>query len=191
MVAPEVVAVMLGPKWAMAVPFLRVLAIAQLFNVLMTGTGYVLVTLGHIRRSTLIPWSQVTAFAILAFVVFPGALVLDLAWIRLASMACSVIVSFWLMHTMLPFMSLWRFIAHVWRPIFASGAMAIAIYVASSTIAGPEAMKLAIKVTLGAVVYLAALLFAWLTSGRPKGAETYCLEKAATVTSKLSTVKMP
>jgi len=175
--ASEIVLLLLGSKWTPAIPFLQILAFCELGNAFLNGSGYILLTLDKIRRSVAIAWSQVVALVIGVLILFPDAGALQIAWLRVASVACGVLVAIWMVRGVLPGLRNRDVAANAYRPILASVLMAITLYMLADVVRLPVLPMFLIKVIVGAVVYVLAMVVLWRLSGRPVGAETYIIDK--------------
>jgi lipopolysaccharide exporter len=85
LVAHDAVLVLLGAKWLFVVPFVQVLALANVVEAITTSGRYVLLTMGKIRSTALVNWLQVVLFAIGALLVLPEGDALQLASIRVVT----------------------------------------------------------------------------------------------------------
>jgi O-antigen/teichoic acid export membrane protein len=178
LVASEIVSLLLGPKWMLVVPLLQVLALVEAGNALLTGSGYILLTMGRVRSTAAIAWSQVLSLAVLALVVFPGAGALEIAWLRVASVACGVLVAIAILRGVVPGLRTRDVMANAWRPVLGTGVMVGVILALGEAVELAVLSALLTKVLLGAVVYVLSISALWVLSGRPIGSETYAMEKA-------------
>ena len=124
-----------------------------------------------------IAWSQVVALVIGVLILFPDAGALQIAWLRVASVACGVLVAIWMVRGVLPGLRNRDVAANAYRPILASVLMAITLYMLADVVRLPVLPMFLIKVIVGAVVYVLAMVVLWRLSGRPVGAETYIIDK--------------
>ena len=181
LVAPQLVPLMLGPQWTMAVPMVQVLAVAYLASAMLSSTTCLFITLERVKALALFVWAQVGLFVLLAFVVFPSAQAMQVAWLRLAvSMVSDLALVALLLHVFKP-LCLRDMLAGVLRPLLATAAMAAGLWLldlrrgqAGATFA-PQAMLTA-KVVAGAALYTSTLVLLWHTAGQPAGAEAYVLD---------------
>lgn len=177
LVAREVVALMLGEKWLMAVPFVEILALVSLASAMLSSAGYLLITLGHVRAFAAYSWLQVALFSILALGFFPSAGALQVAWIRLAISGVSLAFFMTLLLRRFPPLTLGDLARSAVRPLLAVLAMAASIHGLAAAWATPSPLlSLLAKMVLGACVYCAVVTALWLAAGRPRGAEAYLLE---------------
>lgn len=184
LVAEEAVHVLLGAKWLFAVPFVQLLALIYVVQAISTSAGYVMITLGHIRANSLIFWSQVLLFAILAILAFPQAGAEDIAGLRLLSSLAGLLMTFGLLKRILSVVTLGDVSRTVYRPLLAAGAMAIALTQLSAQFDINPAVMLFAKIGVGAVVYLSVIAAAWWAAGKPQGAETYLLSHLSGITGR-------
>jgi O-antigen/teichoic acid export membrane protein len=135
-----------------------------------------MLALGRAKVSALGAWASVLLFAILATVVFRAG-AYEIATLRLAVGAFGLVTFFFLVKRELRTLRLREVLASIWRPCVASVAMALVI-VALPFDTWPAMAQLLIKVSLGATVYVVAMLALWRLAGCPEGGESYLLEKS-------------
>jgi O-antigen/teichoic acid export membrane protein len=179
LVAPEIVPLVLGTKWLLAVPLLQVRALAEAGQALLTGAGYILLTMGKVRSTAVIAWAQVLGLVVPALVLFPQADALEIAWLRVASVVIGVFVSVALLRGALAGLRQRDVGANAWRPLLASGVMAVVVVGLGGVVQGSLWIALLVKVFVGAVAYVLGLLVLWILAGRPVGGETYVIEKTS------------
>ncbi len=176
LVAPQVVPLMLGPQWAMAIPLVQILAIACLANAVLSSATCLLITLERVKVLALFTWAQVALFAGLAFGLFAGAHALQVAWLRLAvSLVSDLAFMAVLVHVFKP-LRMADLLRGVLRPVLAALGMAAGLQLLEGHWGQTSAPAvLATKVLLGAALYSAAVLLLWLAAGQPEGAESTLL----------------
>ena len=177
LVANEVVRLMLGEKWLIAIAYIQILAIVNVITSIKTSWGYVLLTLGRIRTLAVYAWIQVAFFAVGAFFVFPTGGAMKIAWLRLIISLAGIVLFPWLLMQALPVLRLWDMLRSVLRPLIAVGAMAVCVTSLGSLTGIPLLLVLLIKIVIGALSYIIVELFLWRIVGRPEGAESYILAK--------------
>lgn len=180
LVAPEIVPLLLGTKWMQAVPFLQTLALCEVGNAFLSGSGYILLTMGKARQSAVIAWSQVLSLAAAVVVLFPNADALEIARLRVASVVCGVLVAIWMVRGVLPGLRNRDVAANAWRPVLAAMVMAAVLLLLDEVLRAPAFPAFLVKVFVGATVYVLSVLVFWILSGRPAGAETYAMERIGT-----------
>jgi len=170
-VAAPLTRLALGPGWEQAVPVLQVLGVA--------GT---MLVFGHLSQHLL------SAHALLGRLV---GITLGGAALRVglllalipgfggtgAAMAAAIAIC--VEQGLMVATALQRFqigfgglAAQVWRPVLAAGVMAAALWVFGMGWVSVDSLEaLAVSVVVGAGVFAAALVGAWLLAGRPAGAE--------------------
>jgi lipopolysaccharide exporter len=170
LVAPDMVAVVLGPKWAAAAPLMPWLAVGGgIFGLTLSVKIMVSVT-GNARLNAMCSW----AFAAL---LLPATVVAGLRWgvvgIAAARLAVTVLffpVMFYTLMQVIPITA--RQIAEcLWRPALAALAMAAVVILSGTDAIAPVALRLVCNVALGAATFATALLALWFLAGRPEGAE--------------------
>jgi O-antigen/teichoic acid export membrane protein len=177
LVAHEAVLVLLGTKWLFVVPFVQMLALANVVESITTSGRYVLLTMGKIRSTALVSWLQVFFFATGAFLVLPDGDALQLASLRVVAVLAEFFVSIWLLMRTLNNVSLPDILRTVWRPLLATGVMALSVIFIGETIQLGPLAELILKIATGMVAFPAAILLLWWATGKPAGAESYLLDK--------------
>ncbi len=177
LVAHESVELLLGEKWMFVVPFVQLLAMAQVVEAIATSGGYIMITLGQLRNVALLAWAQVLFFALGAFMLVPGAGAVEIAVLRLVTVVGGLSLAIWLLMRALRNVTLGEILGSVFRPIFAAGAMAGAIVYGVSVTGLTLVPTLTLKIATGIIVYSATVLLLWWVVGKPKGAESYVLDK--------------
>jgi O-antigen/teichoic acid export membrane protein len=178
-VAPEAVALLLGPRWTDAETVVRLLALGTVFTVLTANTHYVYWALGHTRIVAIIS-------AVGAAIVIPITILCShFAGYKGVALAYAVTNAF-----LVPvnFAMLWRLagvkftdlLIHTWRVSVAALAMLAVLYLAfpgsTHEIASGAAMLLTAKVSTGVVIYVGTTALLWRAAGRPDGPERWVVE---------------
>ena len=178
-VAPEAVALLLGPRWADAETIVRLLALGTVFTVLTANTHYVYWALGHTRIVAII--SAVGAVAVIPVTIlcshFAGYKGVALAYA--VTNAFLVPVNFAMLWRLggVKFRDLW---IHTWRVSAAALGMLALLYFtfpgSAHEIASGAAILLAVKVSIGVTIYIATTAFLWWAAGRPDGPERWVVQ---------------
>jgi lipopolysaccharide exporter len=177
MVASDAVLLLLGERWQMAIPLIRTLALISVFSALSYASSYLLLALGRVSLQAFISWLRLGLLAFLAITMFPEAGAQGIAHIRLATTALGFVVFMAMVLHYVEGMRLSDFLEYVWRPVFSTGIMSLALSVIPKFEFLPLILQVAFSVSLGAVVYACAILILWRISGCTDGAETYLLEQ--------------
>jgi PST family polysaccharide transporter len=177
--APEVVALLLGPQWTLAVPVLRLMAIGMAFSVMVANTHYVYWALGLSRITATLSVTSAVAIIPLSIVGSLLAGYVGVAWAFALQSALIAPINFFLLkrHAGISFLELW---AHVWRVVLGSGVMlaflSLVFRPSSQYTASAAAWRFAVAVIVGGAVYLAAVFAAWRMAGEPAGPEWLILQ---------------
>lgn len=178
LVAREAVLVLLGPKWLFVAPFVQMLALANVLESITTSGRYVLLTMGKIRSAALVNWLQVLLFATGALLVLPHGSALQLAALRVATVAAEFLASIWLLRRVLSNVDVMDIVRTVLRPLLATTVMAFAVHSIGKTLQFPPLGMLIAKMGIGMLTFPGALFLMWLAAGKPSGSESYLLDKA-------------
>lgn len=178
-VAPEVIALLLGPQWHDARSVLRWLALGTTFTVMTANTHYVYWALGHSR---VVAGLGVFGLAVIVPTTIVCSRLAGYTGVAFAFALASALVvplNFWLLWRLahIRFVDLGR---HVWRIAMATIAMGLILWwlfpdpgVASVR---TSIYKLIEKIVVGAAAYLAIAGVAWQLCGRPEGPERSVLD---------------
>jgi len=177
LIADPLVRLAFGTKWLAAIPLVEIIALAATLRVV----AYVSMTLfGAQGVPRVNAWiSVVSTIVRVPLLVVPimyygliGA-ALGLAAATVFEEALCVLVAFQRLH-----LKLSALVRALWRPTLASAVMAGVMVAAGLGWTsfpfqpGGAILRLLAAISLGAAVFTATLLLAWLASGRPVGAET-------------------
>ncbi len=187
LVAHDMVAVVLGAKWAFVATLIPWLAVGGGVWGVATSVNNVLSVTGNTRLAAGRNW----AFLLL---VVPGSVMGGLGWGPQGVAAARAISS--ILFTPIMFYSLTRVIpvtagdivARVWRPAVAALAMAAIVDLSGTAKITAIAVRLLFNVGLGAAAFAAALLTLWLCAGRPAGAELMVVEHVRSALRRRKTV---
>lgn len=177
LVAEDAVLFLLGEKWRIAIPMVQTLALISVFSALSHSSAYLLLALGQVRLQAMLAWLQLILLATLALVFFPEAGAMGIAYVRLATTALGLFVFVAFVLHYVKAVRLSDFVAHTWRPLFATGAMALVLSNIPRFEWLPNVGQLCLLIASGAMVYGLSIICTWRISGCAEGAETYLLEQ--------------
>ena len=170
-----VVSLLLGPQWKDAVPIMQIAGLSGLLVALQSNMYLVILAMGQPKANTLLSGGLllVSLPAVILASLQYGALGAAYAHLAAALLGFAGIVIVFSRVTGLPKRHLY---AVVWRPVLASGAMALVLRAATALLAAqwPAAQPIVQLVALlpvGAISYLAAILPLWVLARRPDSAE--------------------
>lgn len=184
--AQDVVAVLLGAKWAAAAPFLQSLALGSALWAIRSSAWYVGVTLGQERRSAAVSWLQVGLFVGAAVLLFPRIGAREIAQLRVLLPAVGLVIQLWIVSRALGNLTALEMLVGVWRPVVAVGATLALLHVAHVRALYPL-VDLLIKLAICTLGYSGLTYLLWRQSGRPEGAESYLLALAQRLKRRRST----
>lgn len=171
MVASDLVAVVLGPKWVDATPLVVWMALNAATAAILSGTPTLLDVKGMPAMGARIQWSRFAVFTAVIFIVaWSTHSVMAVVETRLIVSALFIPSVIFAVQraTAVPASDYWT---AMWRPCVAAAAMALAIYGFNSVLPFAGAGRLVLDMLVGAVTYVGAVLALWHLSGRPEGAE--------------------
>ena len=173
------VPVMLGQDWSETVPLIQILAVNGALLAIQNNNGLAILALGKPGLLTYLGALSATILlpAIIVLTMYYGALGTALAF--LGATILTLPLNY---HYVLKLLDLRasQLLAELWRPIVSVVLMSIAVKFYMIAIATPQTISLQIlhllsAVTIGAVIYTAAIYLLWRTSGYPQGAEHHIL----------------
>ena len=171
LIANDIVAVVLGPRWSDIAPLMIWLALT---SGIMGMTDNIFVMLDVIGRPQLSARLQWLRLAILGAVLLPAAHVGSLELIAICRLAVTGLMApilFFAISRELP-ISLGDLRSAIWRPFVAALVMALAVRGANGFLLGdPAIARLVLEMLLGALCYAGAIFFLWWASGAPPGPE--------------------
>jgi O-antigen/teichoic acid export membrane protein len=175
LVANDLVPLFLGAQWQPMVSVLQPLCIAASFAALGTNSQLAYMALNRSHLAAVASLVRVLLLLLLLVIVAPSYGVVGVAY-AVAGVSCAMVVSDYALSSRLLKIDARRFLAVVWRPVTASLAMCIAVWLFRAEFAPAydlpgHAWSLARTVLLGAVVYVVCLLGLWTVGGRRDGAE--------------------
>lgn len=178
-VAEPLVLVLLGPKWAHAVPMARWLSISlipYLFGLLLTPLG---MSLGRNRE---LAWRNMVQVTVKLPLVIVGAIYYGFAGVIAARLISETVTAIFCMASIrkLSGISIWSQFSINSRSIVSSMAMLACILLVDSFLHLPytlmfQTIRLGILVFTGVFVYATCLLLGWNLLGRPAGLEDMAL----------------
>jgi O-antigen/teichoic acid export membrane protein len=180
--APMFIPLLIGPQWEEAIPLVQLLALAATLIGLWTNIGYLFMALGKPQRSLILNCGQAIATIFFLVTFLSADIVNGAGWAYLAASATLVIPNLYFLRKELdtPWLAMPKV---VWRPILGSAVMALAVLAFRAQLPPlqgnlAQLVALVSAIAVGAAVYAATVLIAWLLSGRPHGAESFLLDKA-------------
>lgn len=176
LVAHDAVALLLGERWLVAVPFVQALALVYGLGAITHAGGYLLLTLGRVALMAKFIWLQIGVFACGALTFLADAQPVALAQWRLAVTAAGTAGFLALVLREIPGLRPADLFAAIWRPIVAAGMMAECLVLLRLD-DWSLPLALAFQCLAGAAVYAGTLLTLWQLSGRPAGSESYVVGK--------------
>ena len=169
-IAPTFFPVVLGPRWIPAVATAQWLALYTCINTLTGSVANVLIVQGRMRRLSGIIYLQLVVYVPILLLAVQSR---DLVMMATAKLVAAILVAPSLFLALIAVSSVtMRQIATVlWRPVIASGFMAMIVEVVASRWVNPSLASLAAQVVGGIAAFTVAVTLLWIAAGRPAGAE--------------------
>ena len=181
-VAEDLVLVVLGTQWHIAIPFFQWLALHNtLWCIVQTTQPYFMVT----YRERLFALCNLGYLIVLIPVILIAAhtagsetAALVVARARAAVTGCFM-VGMLAVLVGLGVFSLGQLVDVLWRPLTACAVMAVCVLSAGVEVGTPQIVSLGIHVGIGMATFFITLMLLWVISGRPAGTETAIFRLAA------------
>jgi O-antigen/teichoic acid export membrane protein len=178
-VAPDVIALVYGPKWSPTVPLLQILAYAGILRAFTSGAQYLFVALGQPRVSARL--AAIRATVLIPLVIVGAGLggAVGAAWAMLAAAAAISITNAYFVARALELQPA-TLLGATYRSVIA-GVVMLAV-MRGMDAALPVAVGIGRSVHLlcltltGAGTYAGTLMVAWALAGKPNGAERQVLD---------------
>ncbi len=174
-IANDLVAVLLGQQWELAVPLIEYLAIGGvLYAVSHTMYNQILVATGRERKAAILAWVRliITVPLLSLGLAYNGSIGLAQATI-IAPLACLPAIYMETRRAVdLPLSAL---LGLLWRPALSALVMYLMVKLLRPTSLDWAILRLIWDVAVGVGIFIATTLGLWLLSGRPQGAESVCI----------------
>lgn len=181
-IAELLVNVVLGDKWLETIPLIKIFAFSGLFIALQSNASVIYNAMGKPRYMTFISlFNIVVLFIPSLFFLIQIHGVIGIAEAYLISSVIIWPVNYSVIVRLIN-VKWHKILLELWRPFFAGVAMyfcigeSILLLKEYSTIES-EALKLAILIFGGGLVYIITDIFLWMLTGFPEGAEKFILKK--------------
>lgn len=179
--APLVVPLLLGQNWLKTIPILVVLCFFGLTMLVQTNAHAAYLALGRAKLAAQLNMVHVSVQlgAMIPLTYWYGAMGAAVAYLVITVIMIPISIGVTLRLLQI---SVWQFMAGIWRPLAAAGAMygvvywLIALEPPKSDLL-PLALQLAQAVLIGATIYVSLVLALWVVCGKPAGAERMALER--------------
>ena len=173
-VAPELVKLLLGQKWLTAIPLVQWLALYGGFSALVLVLEVPLWVSGRTHFSAFQTWLELAILVPLVWIATKKFGIEGAAATR--TVVCfSMIPVMMLLTARAGYLNIGPLFAALWRPLTAGVIMALLLWAIPFAAIVPLAIALALKVVLGALIYVSVTGGLWLLQGRPAGFEATAL----------------
>lgn len=170
-VSQDATAVILGPKWAEAAPFLAGFALIGTVQSFHNPLTTLLNVAGYVKVQTYAVWLEFAFFVVLSYLLVPDYHLMGLVYARIASgvIKCQMVITATSWRSNLKMRAIY---AAVWPAVLSAGLMGVFLIYLPITVQY-DLIRLLLKMLVGAAVYITAMLFLWNATGRPNGMITY------------------
>jgi lipopolysaccharide exporter len=169
-VALPATALVLGPAWSSAVPFVAAFAMVGALQSIQSPFNTLLLMRGYTKVQSQIVWLEFAVFLLAAIALVPSWALIGLVWARMAGSLVSIGASAWATrkHCGLPLLEV---VKAVLRPLMG----ALLMYGIVRLLDDPsqsDAWRLALGVTSGMLTFSVWSTLSWVFMGRPEGLES-------------------
>jgi O-antigen/teichoic acid export membrane protein len=175
-IADDVVAVFLGPRWIAAGAVIRLCAISGGLRAIYNPCGNFLMVTGRLNLIIAINFFHSLLFVSSLLLVVGDYGILGAASVKSAVATVSFVLYVRAASRAVQ-VSIIEILAVLWRPLASAIMMVLACLALSGVFTSPIA-ELACRISVGAICYGLVIYTIWLASGRPDGAERDLLEMA-------------
>jgi len=176
--ATELVPLVLGPGWENAVSVTRILAFAGVFITMQSLFSNTLMVIGYVRFAAAASWLRA---GMLIAIAIPASLAWGMegmAYAMVIAGASGLSLNIWALCRKMPSLGLVAMLGAVLRPVIATVAMVLAVWLWRFSGIELDIALLACKTATGVVVYSGVLLLLWRQAGGPDGIESMILDGA-------------
>ncbi len=175
LIAPELVALLLGAQWTQAAGLTGLLALFFMCYATTEILTNFLAMVDLIERSSVVGIVRTLLFILLIYFAFQayhleGVIFLKIALSAIEVLALLVLALRYLQLSVMTISTLF------WRPLLAVTCMAVVVELLPLSAALPVLLTLILKVAVAAMVYAGASVLLWLGAGKPKGLESMLVE---------------
>jgi lipopolysaccharide exporter len=167
MVAPLVLAVVLGPQWSDAAPLLALFAFMGAFRFLVGPYYTLFLTLGKSRVLAMMSWMELGVF-IIAASIFWSKGVTGVADARVV--ACVVYVGIWVVVGRQNGLAVRTLARALMRPTIGCACL-VAMLLYLPMLSTTPIIELAYRIAVGATTYVVTMIVIWFAMGKPHGIE--------------------
>ena len=175
-VAHDFALVVLGQQWSETSQFIAYIALASALSGFNASAVVVLNITGHVRSAGILAWTRVAIAVPCILLGFKLNGPLGVAQSLLVADIIFTPSMYFQVMKAVP-ISLGTLIGIVWRPLLASGVMAIALQFHPFAQVASPVFRLLLEIAIGACCFTLTLLALWVAAGRPEGGEKVAIEQ--------------
>ena len=179
----EIVTVVLGDRWLLAIPLVAPVTIAVLLLVLVNPAMTVLTIAGRVKLLAGLNWLGIGGLVVMYYIVQRWHDIVLLLWIQVAMGVAGVLMFYAYMLVTVKLSAL-AFFASIYRPLLASLVMTVVLYLVSATVGSAWLVVLA-GVVFGGASYLFAIILLWRIAGSPDSGEVFLVRKLSNVIARV------
>ncbi len=170
-VATDMIPVVFGDKWLVAIPVLQWVGIYTVVRALTRHlTGNIMIVSGHEKTSAKAMWIELAIVVPLVIISAQYWGLMGIVRAMALSALLMVPVGVFFLTSALPINAV-QLLGVLWRPVLASIAMSFAVYLVHLHGPAIDVIRLLLEVLSGALVYVLSLGILWRLAGCPSGVE--------------------
>jgi lipopolysaccharide exporter len=171
----ELITVVLGERWMLAIPIVTALIFSVLLAVLTNPAATVLTIKGKVKLLAGLNWLSAVMVVVVLLMVAQWYDIETLVWARTA-VTFILLLLYYLMMMLAINVSALTLIGCIYRPFFASLVMALVIYLVASMV-GSAWLVIFAGIMLGGATYLIVAAVLWRLAGSPDSGEAILVRK--------------
>jgi O-antigen/teichoic acid export membrane protein len=170
LITEDLVLVVLGNQWVPSIGPMFWIALSAIVFALSSAMSQLLSVLGHVKTASVLSWIRVVGLIPALYWAATTGDLTDVAMSRFFVLLGLLIPTIPIFSYMTKISSL-SILGCLWKPAIALGAMALVVLPVDFVIIEPSALRLIIKVSLGALCYSSVTYGLWQLTNRPDGLE--------------------
>lgn len=167
-VSDQAVAVLLGQKWTAASPMLAILSVAWAVRMLGSSYSTILLVQGNSRTFGLLTVAEAGILIVTGLMLLPHG-VYGLVWARAITSVLTMIL--WMLAARHGGLTIRGFVRATWRPLLGAIVMLMVVRSIGGTLLDNAVVDFALRVLLGAMIYVTWIWVTWRLQGCPDGLE--------------------
>ena len=178
----EIVITVLSERWKMAIPLVAPLTLSVLLVVLSSPAGSVLTIKGRVRLLAAWNWFTAITGLVVLLIAVQWLDIVTLVWMQVCLALFFLIVYYGFMLATIE-ISVLTLLGSFYRPLLATLAMALVIYLVSSLVS-PAWLVILAAIIVGGASYLLVATVLWWLAGSPDSGEALLVRKLTNIVAR-------